>query len=269
MKRSSKVIGALPILLLAVLPSCAWSNKDNRPVWNSFEKNLVPDGTGLFAATLPLTVPLGLASIVVDTFLAHPLQVVDDAYDDAANLWDEDDLEFDTAYYTEMGFLPVRTVFTPVVFAGSFLGRSVFDIRAPVAPMSDAEREAEEQRREKARIERQRKSFIAWLQSTRATGEAPDIGEWHESFEEPMREALAGDASRRVRLHGGMLGASHTRIGNYDGELGLKDADPVVRYTSVINWPRRSGRPSASVLRALLSDSVDSVRLAAERRFKR
>ena len=104
---------------LTLLPSCAWSNVDNRPVWNAFESNLVPESGGLFAATLPLTVPLGLASIVVDTIIAHPLQVVDDAYDDAAELWDSEDLKFDEAYYTEMGFLPIRVLVTPIAFAGS------------------------------------------------------------------------------------------------------------------------------------------------------
>ena len=267
--RATHVIRWLGALSLTLLPSCAWSNVDNRPVWNAFESNLVPESGGLFAATLPLTVPLGLASIVVDTIIAHPLQVVDDAYDDAAELWDSEDLKFDEAYYTEMGFLPIRVLVTPIAFAGSFLGRSVFDIRAPVAPKSDAERKAERQRREEVRRQEQRKTFLAWLQKNGKAGGAAPVSEWHESLEEPMREALAGDAGRRARLHTGMLRAGYAQVGNYDGELGLRDADAVVRYMSVRYWPLHKAKPSAEVVRALLQDPVESVRLLAELRFGR
>ena len=44
-------------LLLATFGGCAWSNPDNRPVWNAFEEGLVPEDDGLFYATLPVTVP--------------------------------------------------------------------------------------------------------------------------------------------------------------------------------------------------------------------
>lgn len=259
------VVGGL--LSLLFLPSCAWSNPDNRPVWNKFEENLVPDDTGWFAATLPVTVPLGLLSIAVDTVIAHPLQVVDDAYDDSSELWDPDDLEFDTAYYTEMGFLPLRTIATPIVFTGSFLARSIFDIRAPVAPMTDEEEEVERRRREEARKEQLRKSFLSWLRRVGRSGGSPNFGEWHPSFDEPMRAALASDAAMRANLHTGMLRAGHVKVGTYDAELGLRDADPVVRYMTVNYWPRRGDRPSAELVKALLSDPVESVRIVAQRKF--
>ncbi|MFT6082184.1 MAG: hypothetical protein ACJAQZ_004262 [Planctomycetota bacterium] len=269
MIRPSQVIRVVGVLSLTLLPSCAWSNIANRPVWNAFESNLVPDSGGLFAATLPVTVPLGLVSIVVDTVIAHPLQVVDEAYGDAARIWDPEDLEFDEAYYTEMGFLPIRTLVTPIVFAGSFLGRSLFDIRAPVAPMSEAEHIAEVERQHEARVQQQRKSFIAWLHASGTTGGAVDVVGWHASFEQPMREALAGDGAHRARLHTGMLRAGFTKIGNYDGEAGLRDADPVVRYMSVFYWPRRAAKPSKELLGALRQDPVETVRLMAEHRFGR
>lgn len=267
--RSSQTISLVGALSLTLLSSCAWSNTDNRPVWNAFESNLVPADTGLFAATLPVTVPLGLAAIVVDTVIAHPFRVVDDAYNDAARLWDPDYLKFDEAYYTEVGFLPIRTLMTPTVFAVSLLGRSLFDIRAPVVPMSEAERIAEQEREEEARAQQLRRAFIAWLQASGKTGGAAEVGRWHASFEGPMREALAGDAARRARLHSGMLRAGHAQIGNYDGELGLRDADPVVRYMSVLYWPRGAAKPSAELAGALRKDPVESVRLVAERRFGR
>ena len=66
-----------------------------------------------------------------------------------------------------------------------------------------------------------------------------------------------------------MLRAGHVAIGNYDGELGLRDADPVVRYMSVVYWPRGAEKPSAELIRTLRNDPAESVRLVAEGRFGR
>ena len=267
--RLSQTLRLVGALSLTLLPSCAWSNTNNRVVWDAFESHLVPDDTGLFLATLPVTLPLGVASIVADTVIAHPCRVIDDAYRDAAKIWDSDSLEFDEAYYTEMSFLPVRVLVTPLVFTGSFLGRSLFDIRAPMRVMSEAERRAELERQIEERAQRLRRAFVAWLQDSGKDEYVVNIDEWHVSFDAPMREALAGDAVRRADLHRGMLRVGHVAIGNYDGELGLRDADPVVRYMSVVYWPRGAAKPSAELVRALRKDPAESVRLVAERRFGR
>lgn len=266
---SSRLLRGTAVSVLALLSSCAWSNKDNRPVWNAFEEALVPESEGLFLATLPATVPLGLGAIVVDTVIAHPLQVVDDAYDDAADMWEPDDLQFEDAYYTEMAFLPLRTVVTPVVFGASFLGRSIFDIRAPVKRMSKAEREAQQAERMREQEKKQREAFIARLRAP-GTGEgAMWLKEWHPSFDEPMRAALAGNSAHRVSLHNGMLRGGMIKIGSYDAAHGLRDADPVVRYTCVKYWPRGRGAPPAKLVEALWNDPVESIRLLAKRRFRR
>jgi len=266
---SSRILRGTAVSVLALLSSCAWSNKDNRPVWNTFEETLVPESDGLFIATLPATVPLGLGAIVVDTVIAHPLQVVDDAFDDAADVWDSDDLEFEEHYYTEMAFLPLRTVATPLVFGGSFLGRSIFDIRAPVKRLSKAEREAQEAERLREQEKKQREAFIAWLGSP-GTGEgAMWVKEWHPSFDEPMLAALAANSARRVSLHNGMLRGGMIKIGSYDATAGLRDTDPVVRYTCVKYWPRRRGAPPAKLVEALWNDPVESIRLLAKRKFRR
>lgn len=267
--RCSRTLGCVGAVALAMLPSCAWSNEDNRPVWNAFENTMVPSGDGLFLATLPLTVPLGLAAIVVDTVIAHPLQVVDDAYDDAASLWDAEDLEFEESYYTELAFLPLRTVVTPVVFAGSFLGRSIFDIRAPAKKMSKAERAARDAERQRKIEAGKRAAFIAWLRSPGSARGAVWVKEWHPSFDEPMRQALAGDAGMRVSLHNGMLRGGATKVGNYDATAGLRDPDPVVRYTCVREWPRNQAKPPAKLMEALWNDPVESIRLLAKSRFRR
>ena len=78
---------AIACLALVLGGGCAWTDRENRPLWNAFEANLVPADTGTFVATLPLTVPAGLGAIVLDTLIVHPVQVMDDAWDDAARLW--------------------------------------------------------------------------------------------------------------------------------------------------------------------------------------
>ena len=71
---------ALLFALVALACGCAWTNRDNRPVWNAFEEHLVPEGDVAFYASLPLTVPAGFGAIVTDTLVVHPVQVMDDAW---------------------------------------------------------------------------------------------------------------------------------------------------------------------------------------------
>ena len=42
----SHAIRSVVLLSLLMLPSCAWSNPDNRPVWNQFEEHLVTEDAG-------------------------------------------------------------------------------------------------------------------------------------------------------------------------------------------------------------------------------
>ena len=127
------------LLALSTLGACAWSNPDNRPVWNAFEQRVVPAPGPSFYASLPATAPLGLGAILVDALVAHPLQVVDDAARDAADLWDPARLDFEQSYYTQLAGLPVRAAFTPVAFGGSWLGRCVFDLPPHEPDLSEAE----------------------------------------------------------------------------------------------------------------------------------
>ena len=269
MNRVRCIVASAFVLPLACLPSCAWSNVDNRPVWNAFEQSLVPDGGGWFVATLPVTVPLGLLAIATDTVIAHPLQVLDDAASDAGELWRPEDFEFEQAYYTEMAGLPIRSLVTPVVFVGSFAGRVLFDIRAPKKPLSDAERLAESQRRDERQQVAMRNAFLGWLQSPGDSDGAASVPEWHPSFDEPMLAALHADVARRIILHTSMLRGRMTKIGTYDAELGLRDEDPVVRYVCIKHWPDNHDKPSAELIAALCQDPVASVRLLANKRFAR
>lgn len=265
--RRAVFLTALAVCVTA-LPSCAWSNQDNRPVWNAFERNLVPDDEALFVAALPLTVPLGLASIVVDAVVAHPIQVVDDSVRDAGSLWDEDDMGFDQAFYTEMACMPFRTVLTPLAFAGSFAGRVLFDLPPHREPRPPEEILAEEHARHAQQQEQLRVGFVTWLENPRRNGRPAFPEQWHDSFAAPLQSSLAGDARNRRSLHLGMLGARVTVYGDYRAEDGLRDADPVVRYLCVENWPMRGKRPAEKLVEALCADSVESVRLRAQARFE-
>lgn len=68
----------------------------------------------VFALTLPLTVPGGLLAILTDTFAAHPIQAIDDAWHDAAWLWRDGRPDYAQRYYSEVAFTPVRVAITPV-----------------------------------------------------------------------------------------------------------------------------------------------------------
>ena len=52
------------VLSCALLAGCAFTRRENRPVWNVFEQNLVPEDKGWFVAALPLTVPGGIVAIL-------------------------------------------------------------------------------------------------------------------------------------------------------------------------------------------------------------
>ena len=200
--------------------------------------------------------------MLVDTLVAHPLQVIDDAFEDASELWDPDDFEFEDKYYTEVVLVPFRVVGTPLVFAGSFVGRSLFDVPQR---MTDEERVA----RERRRAERRRERFVAWLSSL--PGERrrswPTIPEqWHESFAAPLRAALAGDAGTRRRLHVAMLGGGRVRFGDYDAAVGLRDPDPIVRYEVLEAFPE--AELTAEMIEALRADPVESIRLLLEERLR-
>lgn len=253
---------AVLLLGLATLPSCAWSNPANRPVWNAFEQHLVPDGEGLFYATLPLTVPGGLLALLTDTFLVHPAQIVDDAVDDAGELWVENDPDWDDAYYTEMAYLPFRVVFTPVVFAGSFVGRSLFDIdrdetgasREPVPGQpSDEDREVW--------AAAQRRRFVDWLFDLRVAPDAPCPGlpEWQDELAAPLAEVMQHGATVRSRVYAALLREQVVSFGVIDAAQGLCDQDPVVRYQALLRWPSSVPLTDAQVS-ALHGDPCDSVR---------
>lgn len=249
-----------PALLaaLATLSSCAFANRDNRPVWNAFESTMVPDGGAAFWSTLPLTVPVGLGAILVDTFVAHPLQVVDDAWDDTVDVWRG--LEFEEHYYTESASLPFRAVWSPVVFAGSFLGRSAFDWP------SEEDREA----RREQRAAKRRAATLTWLGRIAAGDDVRAVRRLPEPVDSEIATAVAaalagGTAHGRMLVYDAVSKGEDSTI--VDWLAALADPSAVVRYHVLADMPKSLEVPQDAIAR-LLSDPDEAVRERARRRWQ-
>lgn len=244
------------LVCLSSLSACAWTARENRPVWNAFESTCVPESDGAFYAALPLTAPLGLCAILVDTFVAHPLQVVDDAFDDSVDLWR--DLDFEHAYYTENALVPLRVVATPIWFAGSFLGRSCFYWPS------------QEQAAERAdRRERDRKRrLLAALRAVAAGRDARALPALTDPVDDEVRAAVAaalaaGNAEGRLAIY---VAAGQSSAGLVDWSAALADPSAVVRYRVLDLLPQK--QPVSAALQARLREDPDeAVRLRARERF--
>ncbi len=250
--------------LALVLSGCAWSNRDNRPVWNAFEEHLVPERDAAFVATLPLTVPGGFGAILIDSFVVHPAQVVDDAAGDARDVWTS--MQWSEKYYTELATMLPRAVGTPIVFVGSFLGRSLLDIDPHQEPQSPAEfARQQDERRAERRLELQR-----WLESLAADRDEPLSPECDgcDSWSDDLQVGF--DAARRTANADGRLELYQAaEQGGWppfraDPTMGLRDADPVVRYLVLRRWPHRESIPE-DLQRDLRSDPSEMVRLLARK----
>lgn len=252
--------------LAVLLGGCAWSNRDNRPVWNAFEEHLVPGNDAAFVATLPLTVPGGFGAILIDSFIVHPLQVADDAAGDARDVWRN--MQWRERYYTELATLGPRAVGTPIVFVGSFLGRSMFDIDPRAESLSPADEAMQQQaRRADRRLEVQR-----FLEALAAGGsatlhpECKGCGSWSDELQASF------DATRRTANAVGRLelyeAAERNRWPPWrdDPTMGLRDADPVVRYMVLLRFSGRESIPE-DLQRDLRSDPSEMVRLLARKYF--
>ncbi|HZL99098.1 MAG TPA: hypothetical protein VFD43_02505 [Planctomycetota bacterium] len=264
---------ALPALLLALLlGGCAWSNRANRPVWNAFEANLVPEDTTGFYATLPLTLPGGLVCILIDCFIVHPVHVADDAWADAGELWHG--LDWDTHYYTQLVVLPLRLVGTPIVFVGMFLARSLFDVpphdattAAQEAAVEAAAAEAEEQALERRWLERLTAMARATPDSAGVSFRGLDPpSRWSDALQRAYADALErGRPLDRLRLY---EQAQRHELAPWraDPSRGLRDPEPVVRFLLLDGWPARVEVP-AEIRSALRSDPDEAVRQLARQRW--
>jgi hypothetical protein len=115
------------LLLLAAavaLPGCAFMEKRNRPLTTTLDELVEPESTGAKVALAPVFVPVGTASLVLDVFALHPVEVIPDALDDTYEIiWENPS----GTYVTQTFLLAPKLLVTPVVFGFDWLGRSIFD----------------------------------------------------------------------------------------------------------------------------------------------
>ena len=123
------VAGAATVLLLFTA-GCAVANQDRRLLLNAMDASLTPGSTAGRWLLAPVALPVGFVAGVTDAVVVHPVTQLDDAWGDTVELlWQNDGAtDFRRAVLT-----PVLVLATPLVFAGDWLGRSVFDVpdRAP------------------------------------------------------------------------------------------------------------------------------------------
>ncbi|MCB9896960.1 MAG: hypothetical protein H6825_03035 [Planctomycetes bacterium] len=274
------------LLLVLAAPGCAWTNRDNRPVWNAFEQNLVPDDETLQWVTAPVTIPLGIVAIVVDLFVAHPIQVMDDAWGASTDGWH--DIDWQAHYYSQTAFTLVRIPLTAVHLVLSFVGRSLFDIRpftrgdaARTDELPDAPsphpfppQTPEPPGVSPADVTHSASDTLAWLVALRtdAAAEALAVDDaalraaWTDELSAAASDVLAqDDAVARLRVRRLLLRVAPPPY-DVDPVAAFSDADPRVRLALAEDLARSPQRWSArfTPLRdALLADDDPVVRRVA------
>lgn len=113
------------IFLILVFASCAFMKQENRPVTTALDGIIQPKTTATKVALAPLVVPLGFVTLAADVVIVHPLTTIpDDAKDTYEILW-----ENPSGGIVQQTFLLLpKLAFTPIVFVGDFLIRSLFDV---------------------------------------------------------------------------------------------------------------------------------------------
>lgn len=116
------------LLLLAaalMLPGCAFTNEKNRPLTTALDGVVRPESTTAKLAMAPAFVPVGTATLLLDVFALHPVQVIPDALEDTYELiWENPS----GTYVTQTFLFAPKVLCTPIVFGFDWLGRSIFDI---------------------------------------------------------------------------------------------------------------------------------------------
>jgi hypothetical protein len=252
---------ALAVVALGSLASCkmAWERKENRPVWNAFEAHMVPDGDAAFWAAMPLLAPLGLAAVALDVAVAHPLQTLDDCFADTKSaLWSG--LDWQDAYVTECGLVPLRAAASPAFFALAFCTRSLFDVTS--------KEQDEQDQRDLAAAREQR--LRRWLAATASGGSIDELplplcAEPGPELLRELQAALAqGGPLARIAILQRAAGDPWLRQGA-DWDLALRDESAAVRALALQALPLDFALPPSTQLR-LQEDPDAAVRALAKQR---
>jgi len=262
---------ALTLSLLTALPGCAFQNPDNRRLWNAFEENLVPESDTAFYCALPLTIPGGLLAIVIDVVVVHPFSIVDDAWGEATEQWD--DLDWQGEYWYEAGVSPLRGAWTVVHFVGGVIGRAIFDVPAfqkaepsgsPVAepkrPLKVGEASGADDS-DLREVGAAHKSIKTWLLSLISGAPSPGqpltekpkvAAAWDDELQ-GLSERVQSEAPIRARIAYYTWSFECLPPGYESTWLGLTDDDARVRATMLVLLAKRLSLPD-HVRQALLDD---------------
>ncbi|MEQ9367258.1 MAG: hypothetical protein RIF32_23705 [Leptospirales bacterium] len=102
--------------------NCASTAMDHMAVTNLADRTLVPDNRAAGWALTPVLVPLTVATLAIDNFIVAPVVQLPSAGSDARAFFD---LQVE-GYYSHAALTPFQIVLTPVIFAGSWLGRTFY-----------------------------------------------------------------------------------------------------------------------------------------------
>ncbi|MEI7012190.1 hypothetical protein [Leptospira licerasiae] len=120
MKKTTVLI----ILLFVGFAHCASFQKENRILTTYLDEKVTPESAPAKVALAPIFIPVGLASLILDVFIIHPITVIPDAIDDTYKvIWKNSSggIVFQTIV-----FVP-KLIVSPVFFLVDFLGRSGFN----------------------------------------------------------------------------------------------------------------------------------------------
>ena len=240
----------IAILQLVLVPGgCAFANRDNTPTLNLVEDNLWPDSTGARVLLFPVIFPTGLVAVVLDTFIVHPVSVIDDAIEDTGDvLWDNWD--WDTEYVTECASIPWRALMTPLFFTGDLLGRSIFDI----SDRAEEERQAAEARQSEAVLRDGSASAAveagAFLDEGKPSEALDRIIEFRDFAEELLPSSTRGKADhlaeiRLLALEAAHLSGRYYEIYTYNWVLSLKKTRFADEAEAILVEMKNSDNPLA------------------------
>ena len=113
------------VVFVVASSSCAFLNPDSRRTLNYLDANLAPQSATARVLLSPVALPVGVAAGVADAVVVHPLTQVDEAWRDTLDvLWDYDQ----GSAFRQVLLTPLSALATPLVFAGDWLCRAVFDL---------------------------------------------------------------------------------------------------------------------------------------------
>jgi hypothetical protein len=125
MNQYQKFIYLAVVIVSFILNHCAFMNSSNRILTNQLDSNIQPSETYQEILLAPVVVPVGSVALLTDAFILHPLSVFPKTiYKTYEIIWEDP-----SGGVIRQSFLFIpKIAFTPITFAFTWLGYSLFDI---------------------------------------------------------------------------------------------------------------------------------------------